>query len=249
MKLTIKNITFQEGIPKICIPLTSCNLENLKEEVNFLKNYNYDLVEWRIDCFEEDILHGLNTVYHACGDKPILVTCRTVDEGGNANITIDEYVVLYKKIIDSHICDLIDVQVMLPVHKIKQLIQYAHNHGVNVIGSYHNFKSTPSYDSLMEKMQYMQQLHVDICKFALMPKRSEDVLTVLQFTNDASKAFQTPLITMSMSKLGMISRMCGELFGSCMTFAACKNTSAPGQISVNQMQQILDILHDSQQNE
>lgn len=249
MKLKIKNITFQEGKPKICIPLTSCNLESLKEELNLLRNHNYDVVEWRIDFFEEDILYGLRTVYNACSDKPILVTCRTVDEGGNANITIDEYVALYKKIIDSHFCDFIDVQVMLPAHKIKQLIQYAQKCGIYVIGSYHNFNSTPSYDSLMEKMQYMQQLDVDICKFAMMPTNSEDVLTVLQFTNNASHAFETPLITMSMSKLGMISRMCGEVFGSCMTFAASKNTSAPGQISVDQMQQILDILHDSQQNE
>lgn len=48
---------------------------------------------------------------------------------------------------------------------------------------------------------------------------------------------------MSMGSLGVITRLSGELFGSCMTFAAAKHVSAPGQISVKDARNILNLLH------
>ena len=38
-----------------------------------------------------------------------------------------------------------------------------------------------------------------------------------------------PIITMSMASNGMISRLSGEVFGSCLTFGAVGKASAPGQ--------------------
>ena len=39
-----------------------------------------------------------------------------------------------------------------------------------------------------------------------------------------------PIITMSMAATGVISRVCGEVFGSALTFGAVGKASAPGQI-------------------
>ena len=47
---------------------------------------------------------------------------------------------------------------------------------------------------------------------------------------------------MSMGKYGVIARLAGELFGSCLTFAAAKDVSAPGQVSVRDVRSILEIL-------
>ena len=43
--------------------------------------------------------------------------------------------------------------------------------------------------------------------------------------------------------MGAISRISGELFGSCVTFGAGKNASAPGQIPSEQLNMILEVLH------
>ncbi len=51
------------------------------------------------------------------------------------------------------------------------------------------------------------------------------------------------IITMSMAKTGVISRLAGEVFGSAATFGAVKKASAPGQISVNDLRTVLTILH------
>ena len=48
---------------------------------------------------------------------------------------------------------------------------------------------------------------------------------------------------MSMGKLGAVSRISGEIFGSAMTFGSAKKASAPGQIEVTALQKILEILH------
>lgn len=43
-----------------------------------------------------------------------------------------------------------------------------------------------------------------------------------------------PIITMSMAGTGVISRLCGEVFGSALTFGAAGKASAPGQMGVNE---------------
>ena len=43
----------------------------------------------------------------------------------------------------------------------------------------------------------------------------------------------TPAITMSMGKDGVISRLCGEVFGSCVTFGSHEKASAPGQMQMD----------------
>ena len=88
----------------------------------------------------------------------------------------------------------------------------------------------------------------DIVKLAVMPKNPQDVLNLLAVT----EAFKeenpdTPVITMSMGKIGCISRLCAENFGSCVTFGAHKTASAPGQFEMNKLQDILTTIHESNQ--
>ena len=46
-----------------------------------------------------------------------------------------------------------------------------------------------------------------------------------------------PVITMSMAGTGIVSRMCGEVFGSALTFGAAGKVSAPGQIDVERIKE------------
>ena len=86
-------------------------------------------------------------------------------------------------------------------------------------------------------------MQCDIAKVAYMPKDSDDVLTLLRATNDASRMMSCLLVSMSMSQLGVISRISGEFFHSCMTFGCAENASAPGQLDANVLAGILEALH------
>ena len=67
----------------------------------------------------------------------------------------------------------------------------------------------------------------------------------LEATMERKEHSNKPRITMSMGQSGMLSRICGELTGSCVTFASGKQASAPGQIDARELKCVLDILHNN----
>ena len=90
----------------------------------------------------------------------------------------------------------------------------------------------------------MQDLDADIPKIAVMPRNKKDVLTLLAATEEmAGEYADRPIITMSMAGTGVISRLCGEVFGSALTFGAAKKASAPGQMGVEDLSQVLTRIH------
>ena len=68
------------------------------------------------------------------------------------------------------------------------------------------------------------------------------MLTLLAATMERRAAAERPLITMSMGALGTVSRLCGELTGSCLTFGSLSQASAPGQVPAGQLAEILTLL-------
>ena len=89
----------------------------------------------------------------------------------------------------------------------------------------------------------MVYIGADIAKIAVMPKNKSDVLELLSATLEAEKKIDIPVVTMSMGKWGMISRISGEFFGSAITFGAGSSASAPGQIPSADLNKVLNILH------
>ena len=84
----------------------------------------------------------------------------------------------------------------------------------------------------------------DLPKLAVMPRCRSDVLELLAATAEmADHHPETPVITMSMGALGAVSRLAGETFGSAMTFANPGQASAPGQVSLDIVNEVLDALH------
>ncbi len=68
------------------------------------------------------------------------------------------------------------------------------------------------------------------------------MLVLLQATEEARQEVEIPLITMSMGALGAITRLAGGLFGSAVTFAVGRQSSAPGQIPIEDVQTVLSVI-------
>ena len=142
--------------------------------------------------------------------------------------------------------DLIDVEVITGDEIVKQIIESAHAAGVKVVASNHDFFKTPDKDEIVSRLRKMQDLGADIPKIAVMPQNRKDVLTLLAATEEMSGTYaDRPIITMSMAGTGVISRLCGEVFGSALTFGAAKKASAPGQMGVNDLSTVLGLLHNA----
>lgn len=247
----VRNVIIGEGVPKICVPFVGKNKEELMNEVASIANIPVDVVEWRMDYFDEimdevttkDMLH---TLREALGRMPLLATFRSKNEGGEKAIDKADYVALNKMIADSGEADMIDVELFTGELEVKTIVEYAHAKQVYVVMSNHDFAKTPSYEEIIARLCKMQEMGADIPKIAVMPTCKRDVLTLLQATNDMQELHANrPIITMSMAGTGVISRICGEVFGSTLTFGAAKKASAPGQMAVEDLKTVLELLHKS----
>ena len=247
----IRDIEIGAGAPKIIVPIVGITKEDIIEEAKTFDSIPVDVVEWRADWFEgvfdfakvEDVLKDLRTVL---GNIPLLMTFRTSKEGGEKDISVSDYAALNIATAQSGYVDLIDVEAFTGDDVVKTIINAAHEAGVKVIASNHDFFKTPEKDEIIRRLRMMQDFGADIPKMAVMPTCRQDVLTLLSATLEMSEKYaDRPIITMSMAGTGVISRLTGETFGSALTFGAASKASAPGQIGVNELKQVLDIIHSS----
>lgn len=247
----VRNVRFGEGMPKICVPLVGKNDKVLTEEADFLKTIQLDVVEWRMDHHEavqniEKMQETLSMLRDKLGEVPLLVTFRSKKEGGECAIDDTYYVALNKAIIETGNADIIDVELFTGDEKAKEIVEFAHEHEVKVIMSNHDFVKTPKKEEIVSRLCKMQEMGADLPKIAVMPQTTEDVLTLLSATNEmVTKYANRPIITMSMSGLGVVSRLAGEVFGSALTFGAAKTASAPGQVPVEKLAQVLKVINES----
>lgn len=248
--VVVRNVKIGEGIPKICVPIVGVTKEDIISEAKTFESIPVDVVEWRVDWYEhvfdtEKVKETLKELRAVLGETPILFTFRTSKEGGEKAIEPDAYAALNKAVAETGDADLVDVEVFTGDEVVKDIIETAHKYGVKVVASNHDFDKTPKKDDIIGRLCKMQELNADIPKIAVMPQSREDVLTLLAATEEMSRKADRPIITMSMAGTGVISRLCGEVFGSALTFGAAKKASAPGQMGVKDLAEILALIHKS----
>ena len=242
----VRGVKIGEGVPKICVPIVGKTKEEILAAAKSFADVKMDVVEWRVDWFDgvfdfaqvEDVLKDLRP---ALGNTPILFTFRTSKEGGEKAI-----VELNKKAAATGLVDLVDVEAFTGDSYVKEIIEAAHEAGVAVVASNHDFDKTPDKDDIVGRLRKMQELDADIPKIAVMPQNKKDVLTLLAATEEmVSEYADRPIITMSMAGTGLISRLCGEVFGSALTFGAVGKASAPGQMNAADLNTVLNLIHES----
>lgn len=249
--VVVRNISIGEGIPKICVPIVGITQEEIRKEAESFESLPVDIAEWRADWYEhvfdmEKVKQTLAQLRAALKETPLLVTLRTAKEGGEKALEPEAYAAFYTAVAQAGNADLVDVEAFTGDEVVKDIIAAAHTCGVKVIASNHDFYKTPEKDEIISRLCRMQELGADICKIAVMPQNEADVLTLLSATEEMCRKYaDRPMITMSMSGTGVISRLCGEVFGSALTFGAAGKASAPGQMQVEKLAKMLSALHES----
>ncbi len=245
----IRDLEIGSGIPKICVPITGTTEEEIQKAAEAAVGSPADVVEWRADWYEDIFDIGkteetLKKVRDILGEAPLLFTFRTAQEGGEKSIAPDEYVKLNQRASRTGLIDLVDAEMSAGDSEVKSIINTAREYGVKVIVSYHDFHKTPEKDEIVSRLCRMQELGADILKIAVMPQSRKDVLALLEATEEmTAEHADRPVITMSMSGQGVISRLCGEVFGSALTFGTAGKASAPGQMEAEELRTMLKLLH------
>jgi 3-dehydroquinate dehydratase-1 len=248
----IRDVVIGEGRVKTIVPITGTTADEAIAQARVIGgSAQTDVVEFRVDFLDIALDAGKLAalgpkVAAQLNGKPLIVTFRTKAEGGNKTIADADYGALYKPLLKAQFADLIDVEMFRSEAVVRRLVDGAHQVGAFIVMSNHDFFGTPPAAELLARLRRQQELGADVLKLAMMPRDPSDVLELLRATWEmASRYAERPMMTMSMGGTGVVSRLAGEIFGSAMCFGMIGRASAPGQVEVERLAAVLDIVHRS----
>ena len=245
--IEVKNKVLGAGTPMICVSVLDRSKEEIVEEVKRLVAEKVEMIEWRVDAFEgvvspNAVREVLREVSDVLEQVIFVFTFRSQEQGGLCSLPKEKIYDLHQVAAESKVVDFIDLEYFYTEDADNE-INDLQKLGTRVIASHHDFHETPSADVIYMLLEQMKHSGADIVKLALMPQNTDDVLSLLSETNHFHKRYpEQPLITMSMGKIGALSRVSGEFFGSCVTFGVGKKAGAPGQIEMEELAGILKVL-------
>ena len=224
---------------KLVVSVTPRNLEEA-QQIDAHRFTDADLIEWRADFLEKDeILKVAPAIFEKFAGRELLFTLRTKQEGGNIQLSDEEYVTLIKDVAHLYQPDYVDFEYFSHKEKFEEMLEFP-----NLVLSYHNFNETP--ENMMEILSELTSLTPKAVKVYVMAHSEQDVLDLMNYT----RGFKTlnpeqEFVTISMGKVGKISRIASDLTGSSWSFASLDEATAPGQISLSNMKKIRDILNEN----
>lgn len=249
-KIQKKGLALGEGKPLVCVPVTERGQGEILSEIQYLTKCGVDMIEWRLDWYEDaedigSVVGLLHEMEPMLSHTPLLFTFRSKKQGGQRELGTEEIMAINEAAAQTGVPDLIDVEYFL-YDRPSKIIGKLQRHGVGVVTSHHDFEETPNPGVLGMLLEKMHTGGADVVKLAVMPNDHQDVLNLLSATEHFKERHpETPVITMSMGRLGVISRLCGEVFGSCVTFGSHEKPSAPGQMQMDDLALVLEKIHKS----
>ena len=236
----MNGLVFGEGEMKICIPVCEKTKDAAVKEVKEIKKTKAQMVEWRLDYFEEDIPAAAEEIFKAAGHMPVLCTFRTKAEGGEKDIDPESYFALYEELavrgakmvdLELGICGAFETYAV-------QYIAWLHSMGVVVVVSSHNYENTPPREEIKQTYELMRMLDADLPKVAVTAKDQRDVMSLFTAMAEVSETCW-PLIGISMGGVGRVSRVRASIFGCAVTFATREKASTPGEIDVETLVRLM----------
>ena len=207
--------------------------------IDVMRYHDADIIEWRADFLpKEAILQVAPAIFEKFAGRELVFTLRTRSEGGQIELSSEEYVQIIKEVAQLYQPDYIDFEYFSYKDVFDQMLDFP-----NLVLSYHNFQETP--ENLMEILSELTSLNPKIVKIAVMANTEQDVLDLMNFT----RGFKTlnpeqEYVTISMGKVGKVSRITSDVTGSSWSFASLDEASAPGQISLSSMKKIRELLNE-----
>ena len=209
------------------------------QAIDVMRYHDADIIEWRADFLpKEAILQVAPAIFEKFAGRELVFTLRTRAEGGQIELSSEEYVQIIKEVAQLYQPDYIDFEYFSYKDVFEEMLEFP-----NLVLSYHNFQETP--ENMMEIMSELTSFTPKLVKVSVMAHTEQDVLDLMNYT----RGFKTlnpeqEFVTISMGKIGRISRIAADLTGSVWSYASVGEESAPGQISLTSMHKIREILNE-----
>ena len=223
---------------KLVVSVMPKSLEEA-QGIDAMRYIDADIIEWRADFLpKEAILQVAPAIFEKFAGRELLFTLRTRAEGGEIDLDSAEYVQIIKDVAQLYQPEYIDFEYFSHKDVFEEMLDFP-----NLVLSYHNFQETP--ENMMEILSELTSLTPKVAKVSVMAQTEQDVLDLMNFT----RGFKTlnpeqEYVTISMGKVGKVSRITSDVTGSSWSFASLDEASAPGQISLSSMKKIREILNE-----
>ena len=223
---------------KLVVSVMPKSLEEA-QGIDAMRYIDADIIEWRADFLpKEAMLQVAPAIFEKFAGRELLFTLRTRAEGGEIDLDSAEYVQIIKDVAQLYQPEYIDFEYFSHKDVFEEMLDFP-----NLVLSYHNFQETP--ENMMEILSELTSLTPKVVKVSVMAHTEQDVLDLMNFT----RGFKTlnpeqEYVTISMGKVGKVSRITSDVTGSSWSFASLDEASAPGQISLSSMKKIREILNE-----
>ena len=209
------------------------------QAIDVTRYHDADIIEWRADFLpKEAILQVAPAIFEKFAGRELVFTLRTRAEGGQIELSSEEYVQIIKEVAQLYQPDYIDFEYFSYRDVFEEMLEFP-----NLVLIYHNFQETP--ENLMEILSELTSLNPKVVKIAVMAHTEQDVLDLMNFTRGFKKLnTEQEYVTISMGKVGKVSRITSDVTGSSWSFASLDEASAPGQISLSSMKKIRELLNE-----
>lgn len=209
-----------------------------------------DIVEWRIDLSAKALgttpdwkdvgqgicFQGVIRDLHGSSGAALLATLRTDREGGEAQVDDETYAHIVTEA--SRYAEVVDVEVMRP--NADEIVSRVQANGAIALGSFHDFRGTPSDEELDRVVERMHELCVEVAKIAVKINTEADTARLLTAMNKC----QMYILPVGMGPLGAPLRLMGGYFGAVATFATLNGDStAPGQFDVATVRSVNSLIY------
>ena len=227
----------------ICIPITGNTQEEALLQIEMSLSRAH-VLELRMDLISGD----LRTLMERCRSYPIpvkiLVTNRGRESSSSEDISGEGRRIAALKEAVRLGADYVDVELYTPEALRKDLLDTASAHGnrTRVIISHHDFSKTQSFKILKNIFHDCMESGASVAKIVTLAKSPEDNFTVLRLIPYARDR-KNDIIAFCMGEEGRESRIMAPLLGSYLSFASLAEglASAPGQLTVGEMEEVLNL--------
>ena len=128
---------------------------------------------------------------------------------------------------------------------LKEIVKQSKQYEVELIFSNHYFNKTPTYEEAINQYEDIitdkKVVQEGIYKVIYTAQKFEDNFVPIKLCKELSKRKQK-IISFCMGDEGIFSRIACGNYGALFTYASIAESTAPGQIHINKMREVINLL-------
>lgn len=252
-EVKIRDVVLGSARPQICLVLTNGDSEILESEIIRALEQGVEVFEFRADlAFDDksilagermasDLEQSLGLARELIGDGVLIFTHRSKEEGGQGALSLEEYEKIKLAVARSGLVDIIDLELEKGQPLIERIIEsFSKDSSKSLLQlSKHSLEGGLAKEDMLKvflRMQDFPPKKVAMTKLAVRANNEKEAEDLMAVALDMKEIYaDRPYTAIAMGEEGKISRIRADFIGSALIFAKGQKSSAPGQMTVEEV--------------